>query len=147
METIHQDFKDFLRLFEEEKVEYLLVGGYAIGNYGYPRATADMDIWIATNPVNAEKCAAAIRKFGMDVPEVVPELFLKPNSIIRLGLPPIRIEVHTTLSGVEFDACFARRHRVSVGGISINIISLEDLKRNKTSAGRHRDLDDLQHLP
>ena len=109
-----QDFRDFLKLFEEEKVDYLLIGGYAVGYYGYPRATADMDVWIAVSAANAEKAARALKQFGMDVPEVTPELFLDKGKVIRVGVPPKRIEIQTEISGAEFDACFARRQRVDM---------------------------------
>ena len=71
-----QDFRDFLKLLEDENVDYLLIGGYAVGYYGYPRATADMDVWIAVNPANAEKTVRALERFGMKTPEITADLFL-----------------------------------------------------------------------
>lgn len=142
-----RDFRDFLRLLEDERVDYLLIGGYAVGYYGYPRATADMDVWIAVNPANAGKTVRAMERFGMRSPDLTTELFLDKGKIIRLGLPPFRLEIQTDISGVEFDACFARRRRVDMGGVEINLIDLGDLKTNKRASGRHKDLDDLEHLP
>jgi len=141
------DFKEFLKLLNEYKVEYLLVGGYAVGYYGYPRATADMDIWIAMQSKNAEKMVAALKAFGFDLPELSPALFLKEDRIIRLGVPPIRIEIATTLSGVDFNHCFAERLIDILDGVRVNLISLDHLKINKKAAGRHKDLDDLENLP
>jgi predicted nucleotidyltransferase len=149
MATIHlpRDFKEFLRLLHAHHVEYLLIGGYAVNYYGYPRATADMDIWIAVHPANADRVVATLREFGFDLPDLSAELFLRSWQIIRLGVPPVRIEISTTISGVEFAACYARRAEDTLDGVLVSLISLEDLKRNKKAAGRHQDLADLEHLP
>jgi predicted nucleotidyltransferase len=149
METLelHPDFKEFLRLLNSHEVEYLLVGGYAVGYHGYPRATGDMDIWIAISRSNAQKAAAALRDFGMPEDKVSELLFIERDRIIRMGVPPVRIEVITGASGVNFEQCYSRREVMHIEGISINIISLEDLKINKRECGRHKDLEDLDHLP
>ena len=99
MATIHlpPDFKEFLKLLNAQQVEYLLIGGYPVGYYGNPRATADMDIWIAMNPQNAEKVVAILKEFGFDVSNLSIEVFMKPNQIIRMGVPPVRIEMMTTI--------------------------------------------------
>ena len=141
------DFKEFLKLLNAQKVEYLLIGGYAVGYYGYPRTTADMDIWIAIHPQNAQRTVAALREFGFDVPELSPELFLKEGQIIRMGEPPLRIEIATTISGVEFDECFAERQVDTFDDIEVNLISLKHLKLNKKASGRYKDLNDLENLP
>ena len=145
--ALQPDFKEFLRLLICHEVEYLLVGGYAVGFHGYPRATGDMDIWIATREANAVKIARALRDFGMPERETTKDLFIEKDKIIRMGNPPVRIEVITGVSGVNFDECYVRRKVVDADGIAVNIISLEDLKRNKRAAGRNKDLDDLQNLP
>ena len=145
--ALQPDFKEFLRLLICHEVEYLLVGGYAVGFHGYPRATGDMDIWIATREANAVKIARALRDFGMPERETTKDLFIEKDKIIRMGNPPVRIEVITGVSGVKFDECYQRRKVVDADGIAVNIISLEDLKRNKRAAGRNKDLDDLQNLP
>jgi len=142
-----QDFKDFLRLLDANGVEYLLIGGYAVAYHGYPRATEDIDIWIASNPQNAQHIILALKEFGFDVPELNPDLFLKPDSIVRLGVPPLRIELSTTISGVAFGECYKARVTEVMDGIKVNIINLADLKKNKKASGRFRDLDDLERLP
>jgi predicted nucleotidyltransferase len=149
MATIHlpPDFKEFLRLLNVHKVEYLLIGGYAVNYYGYPRATADLDVWLAMQPANAERMVAALKEFGFDLPDLSPELFLRPAQIIRLGVPPVRIEIATTISGVDFAECQARRVEDTLDGVPVHVIGLDDLKRNKQAAGRHQDLADLEHLP
>lgn len=141
------DFKEFLKLLNAHKVEYLLIGGYAVGYYGYPRATADIDIWIAMNPANAEKVVTVLKKFGFNDPGLSPEVFLKEKQIIRMGVPPVRIELATTISGVDFDECYTRRLTVELDGVKANIISLSHLKANKKASGRHQDIADLEHLP
>lgn len=141
------DFKEFLKLLSAHKVEYLLIGGYAVGYYGYPRATADMDIWIAINPANAGRVVSVLKEFGFDVPELSPQLFLKDWQIIRLGAPPVRIELATTISGVNFGECYAERVVDDLDGVQVNLIGLEHLKLNKKASGRHQDLADLENLP
>lgn len=141
------DFKDFLRLLNSHGVEYLLVGGYAVGFHGYPRATADLDIWVPIDSRNAHKLADTLKAFGFETPELSPDLFLQPDKVVRMGVPPLRIEILTSISGVEFRDCYARRHSATLDEVVVPFISLEDLKRNKRAAGRHQDLSDLEHLP
>ncbi len=144
---LHQDFKDFLRLLNSHNVDYLLVGGYAVGYHGYPRATGDMDIWVAVSEYNARKAAEVLSEFGMPKEAVSEKLFLERDKIIRMGVPPVRIEVITGASGVDFEECYSRREVIDLDGIAVNFISLKDLKINKRAAGRHKDLEDLAHLP
>jgi predicted nucleotidyltransferase len=141
------DFKEFLQLLDSHQVKYLLIGGHAVGYHGYPRATADMDVWIAIHPQNAEKLVAVLKEFGFDVPELSTDLFLKENQIIRMGVPPMKIEILTTISGVSFAECYAERTIDVIDGVEVNIISLEHLKVNKKASGRYKDLNDLEHLP
>ena len=141
------DFREFLRLLNSFGVEYLVVGGYAVGYYGYPRATAGMDLWVRIAPENAERVAGALRAFGFDMPALSPDLFLRDNQIIRLGNPPFRIEILTSVSGVEFSECYPSRVSARLDDVDVPLISLRDLKANKRAAGRHKDLDDLEHLP
>ena len=142
-----QDFKDFLRLLDAEGVEYLLIGGYAVAYHGYPRATEDMDLWVASHPENAARMVSVLRQFGFDVLELNPDLFLRPDTIARMGVPPVRIELCTTISGVDFAACYRARVTEVIDGVKVTIIDLEHLKENKKASGRFRDLDDLERLP
>lgn len=141
------DFKEFLQLLNSHAVEYLLIGGYAVGYYGYPRATVDMDIWVAINPQNANKLVDVLKEFGFTVPTLSSELFLVENKIIRMGIPPIRLEILTTISGVDFPTCYNNRVIDVIDDIEINFISLEHLKQNKQASGRYKDLNDLENLP
>jgi predicted nucleotidyltransferase len=138
------DFREFLRLLHSHKVKYLLVGGYAVGYYGYPRATADMDIWVATDAENVRKVIAVLAEFGFA--DAGPELFAKEKQVIRMGVPPLRIELLTGVSGVEFEDCYAQRVVTNLGEVEVSLISLEDLKTNKAASGRYKDLNDLEHL-
>jgi len=149
MATIHlpQDFKEFLRLLNAHQVEYLLIGGYAVGYFGHPRATADMDIWVAMNLANAEKIVTVLKEFGFDLPDLSPELFLKEWQVVRLGVPPVRIEIATTISGVNFSECYAERVTDVLDGVEVQLISLNHIKANKKASGRHQDLADLENLP
>ena len=141
------DFRDFLKLCNQKRVKYLLIGGYAVGYYGYPRATGDMDIWIERSAENAAKMVAVLIAFGFDVPELSADLFLEEGKIVRMGVPPIRLEILNDISGVTFAECYPNCKRVKLDGIRVDVISLYDLKTNKAAAGRLKDLDDLEHLP
>lgn len=149
MAMIHlpPDFKEFLQLLNSHQVEYLLIGGYAVGYYGYPRSTGDMDVWIAINPENAEKLVTVLKEFGFDVPNLSPELFLEKGKITRMGVPPMRLEILTSISGVSFEECYKNRTVDVVDGVKINLISISHLKANKKASGRHKDLNDLENLP
>ncbi len=138
------DFKEFLRLLNSNKVEYLLIGGYAVGYHGYPRPTGDMDIWIAVSPVNAERVAGALEQFGFSCPT---ELLLEQNKVVRMGVPPFRIEVLTTIDGVKFSECYATRLQVLLDGVEVSLIGLAQLKLNKKASGRSKDIADLENLP
>lgn len=140
------DFKEFLKLLNSADVKYLLVGGYAVGYYGYPRTTGDMDIWLAVDPANAQRIVQVLHQFGFRSDEVTESLFQQPDKIIRMGVPPVRIELLTGISGVAFDRCYERRQSDELDGVVVNFISLADLKVNKQAAGRTKDLNDLEHL-
>jgi hypothetical protein len=141
------DFREFLRMLNAHRVDYLLVGGYAVGIHGYPRATIDLGVWVRAEPENADRVIAAVRDFGFDPLTLRQQLFVDPRSIVRFGVPPFRIEVMTTIDGVEFSPCWSRALTCDLDGVSVPVISLADLKVNKRAAGRHKDLNDLENLP
>src|SRR5271165_581874 len=114
------DFKEFLRLLNSNDVEYLIVGGYAVNYYGYSRATADLDIWIAIDAGNADRVARVLREFGFANTRAAT--FLEPAKIIRMGVPPVRVEILTSISGVEFADCYARRVTADFDGVPANVI-------------------------
>lgn len=141
-----KDFKEFLSLLRFHGVRYLLIGGHAVGYHGYPRATGDMDIWIALHPENAQKLVDTLRDFGFDTPDLAPDLFLQKESMVRMGNVPLRIEILTSISGVTFDECYSNRVVDTLDGVEVAIISLADLKANKQASGRYKDLMDLEEL-
>lgn len=140
------DFKEFLVLLNSETIEYLLVGGFAVSVYGYPRPTGDLDVWIAVSPGNIAKVVEALKKFGFNSPPPTASLFTTPGKLVRMGVPPVRIELLNQISGVEFTACYARRRIMNMDGVPVSVIALEDLIVNKQAAGRHKDLNDLAEL-
>lgn len=133
-------------MLNAKKVKYLLIDGYAVGYHGYPRATNDLDIFVAAEPENAEKLVAVLRKFGFNAPNLSPDLFLQ-DKIVRMGVAPVRIELMTQVSGASFAECYAERVVAVIDRVRVNLISLAKLKQNKKASGRHKDLDDLVHLP
>ncbi len=144
--TLPPDFKEFLKLLKEHDVRYLLIGGYAVGYHGYARATEDMDIWVAIHSENAQKIVSALKSFGFDDPTITPELFLQKPKIIRMGFPPMRLEITTSVSGVEFDECYKSRIVDEFDGVEVNVIDLENLKKNKRASGRAKDMADVEKL-
>jgi hypothetical protein len=148
MIRLPNDFKDFLRLLNSKSVEYLLVGGYAVGYHGYPRATVDMDIWIAATRENAQRMADAVQEFfGGEIEGASSDAFLRKDCIVRMGFPPMRIEILTQISGARFEVCYPDRIVGDFDGLPVDVISLDWLKRNKKASGRNKDLADLDHLP
>ncbi len=144
--SLPSDFQEFLKLLNARKIKYLVIGGYAVGYHGYPRATKDLDVFVAVDPKNANKLVAVLQEFGFDTPDLSPDLFLQ-DRIVRMGVPPLRIELTTNISGVRFDECYKNRVVAVIDGVRVNLISLPKLKKNKKASGRHKDLDDLEHLP
>jgi len=142
-----KDFKEFLSLLCVHGVEYLLIGGYAVGYHGYPRATNDLDIWIAATAENASRIVTSLKEFGFDTSELSATFFLQPDNILRMGLEPLRIEILTSVSGVTFDQCYQERVVDIFDGIEVTLISLKHLKTNKEASGRLKDLADIEHLP
>ncbi|MFO0965025.1 MAG: nucleotidyltransferase [Gemmataceae bacterium] len=141
------DFREFLKLCNRRRVKYLLIGGYAVNYYGHSRTTADMDVWIEATPENAKRIVDVLTEFGFGSAELLSEqLFLEPGQIVRMGYPPVRLEILNEISGVYFAACYKARHRAKIDGIRVDLISLPDLKKNKAASARLKDLDDLEHL-
>ena len=141
-----QDFKEFVELLIKHEAEYLIVGGYAVGIHGYPRYTGDLDIWLNVSPDNAEKILKSVNEFGFASYGLTAADFMKPENIIQLGYPPLRIDLLTEIDGVRFEDCFPNRKIVTVENLNVNFIGYNDLLKNKKSSGRNRDKDDLENL-
>ncbi|MFK7845584.1 MAG: hypothetical protein AB8G77_09795 [Rhodothermales bacterium] len=135
-----------MRSLKTHGVEYLLVGGYAVGYHGYPRATSDIDVWVKISTDNSKRIVDALVDFGFGVESLDPELFLKEERIVRMGNAPLRIEIMMEISGVEFDTCYQQRVEDNLEGVEVSIIGLDCLKKNKKASGRLKDLSDLEYL-
>jgi hypothetical protein len=144
--VLNQDFQEFIQSLNDNQVRYLVVGGYAVALHGHPRYTKDIDVWIEISPDNAKKMVKALDQFGFTSLGLKEEDFLVPDQIIQLGYPPSRIDVISSLEGVDFETCYAARVEVVIDSTSVNFIDLENLKKNKRAAGRPQDLADLEHL-
>ena len=142
-----EDFKEFLNLLRVNGVEYLLIGAYAVGYHGYPRATKDLDVWIASTLENATRIVSTLKEFGFGTAELTTELVLRPNNIVRMGEEPLRIEILNWASGVDFDECYRERIIDMLDGVEVSVIALNHLKTNKKASGRLKDLADLEELP
>lgn len=140
------DFKELLQLLNENKVEYLIIGGYAVIIYGYPRLTIDIDVWVNPTIDNSKKVIKTIKDFGFEFENLTFEDFNKPDNVIQLGRPPYRIDILTSIEGMIFDECFRRKFIYSYQDLEIVFISKEDLLKNKKMVGRHKDLDDISKL-
>ena len=133
-------------LLNSEKIEYLVVGGYAVSYHGYPRPTGDLDVWVAIHPDTAARLVVALGKFGFGGAGASTELFLTPGRVVRMGVPPVRIELLNSISGVDFTACRRRRVDAVLDGVRVSLIGREDLIANKRASGRAKDLNDVEHL-
>jgi hypothetical protein len=144
--NLSPDFSEFIELLNEHEVEYLIVGGYAVILHGYPRYTGDMDFYIKKSKKNAEKVVNVLNEFGFASLELSSAEFLKPDMILQLGRPPLRIDIINSLSGVTFEECYNEHTIFNIDDLSLPVIGLKQLKKNKKASGRHRDLDDVEHL-
>ncbi len=147
MIPIPTDFQDFIRLLNRHRVKYLIVGGYAVAYYGHPRYTGDIDFFVELSETNAQALVKVFKAFGFTDPAPPVELFLKPGNIVRIGREPMRLEVLNNIDGVAFAECWEKRTRTRLNGLMVNLIHLDDLRRNKGATGRPKDQDDLLHLP
>ena len=143
---MNSDFKDLLSIFNETGVRYLVIGGYALAEHVEPRYTKDLDIWLDNSQENAHLVIAALREFGAPLLDVTADDFEVPTTVYQMGLPPSRIDLLAGLSEMDFTDCWARRKVVSMGELSINYISAEDLLFNKERVGRPQDRIDAENL-
>ena len=144
----NSDFRDFISALNAAGVRYILVGGYSVILHGYPRTTGDMDIWVERTTENYNLIKKAFDRFGMPVFDMTEENFMEHPvwDVFTFGKPPAAIDIMIRLHGVEFDAAFERAVMFSEDGLEIRTIHRNDLITAKQSAGRWKDLDDLQNL-
>ncbi len=143
---LNPDFSDMLSTLNAERVEYLIVGGYAVGAHGLPRATKDIDLWVRPTAENAERVFRALAKFGAPLRGLVAGDFATRGSVYQIGVPPNRIDILTTIDGVEFDDAWPGRKSVGFGEIQADVIGRAALLQNKRAAGRPQDLADVARL-
>jgi predicted nucleotidyltransferase len=143
---LNEDYKEMLQCLLEENVRFLLVGAYAVAVYGYPRATKDIDIFVRAVPENASSLLKALARFGAPLSGVSESDFSTEGIVFQIGNSPRRIDILTRISGVEFERAYANRKTISVAGMDVPIISLEDLIANKLATGRTQDLADVEKL-
>lgn len=148
MSFFNNDFKDFLIALNQNNVEYIVVGGYAVILRGYSRSTGDLDIWVHKTNSNFILLQKALRRFGLPLEAVPQEQFFSENfDVFSFGVPPNAIEVMTAVKGIEFAVAFNAATMEQVDDISIRVIHLKNLLEAKKAAGRSKDVNDIENLP
>ncbi len=143
---VQSDFRDLLGLFNVYKVDYIIVGGYALAFHGAPRFTGDLDILVKPAPENAQRILKALEDFGFESVGLTTEDFQSPDKVVQLGYPPVRVDIITSLTGVSWEEAFSGRMNGKYGDISVHYIGREQFVTNKRATGRKRDLADLEAL-
>ena len=143
---LDKDFNEFVELFVAKDVRFLVIGGYALAAHGYPRATDDFDAWVWANSENAEKIVECLTEFGFGKLNLSADDFTTPDRVVQLGYPPYRIDIISSITGVEFDSAWANRLIVDVDGLKVPFIGRDDLLTNKRATGRPKDLLDIEYL-
>jgi predicted nucleotidyltransferase len=145
-DRLNKDFLEFIALLEEKGVEYLIVGGYAVGLHGFPRYTGDIDFFVAVTEPNARRLIAVFEAFGFGDIGLQAEDFLQPDFVVEIGREPRKIQVLTGIDGVEFGECNERRTEIDYEGLRMKFIGLPELLRNKEATGRNKDRIDIEAL-
>lgn len=140
------NFRDMLNALSAAGVEFLVVGAHALAVHGRPRATGDLDIWVRSTPDNARRVYAALADFGAPLAGIVPNDFSTTDVVYQIGLPPSRIDVLTSLTGLTFAEAWPRRAEVTLAGVRVALLGREDLITNKRATGRPQDLADVAAL-
>ena len=143
---MNQDFVDLLRAFAAAEVRFLIVGAYALAVHGRPRATGDLDVWVDATPANAPRIMRALAEFGAPASQVAESDFAKPGTIYQIGLPPVRIDLLTELTGLSFEDAWPHRVQQTFGDVEADFIGKTEFIRNKRATGRTRDLSDVEGL-
>jgi hypothetical protein len=142
----HPDFKDLLALLNEHKVEYIIVGAYALAFHGAPRFTGDIDIYVNPEKENANRIVSALAAFGFGTLGLTSEDFQKPDQVVQLGVPPVRIDLITSITGVSWDQASAGKISGNYGDIPVSFLGRAQYIANKKATGRARDLADIEAL-
>ena len=139
-------FIEMLKAFRDEHVEFLVIGAHALAVHGHVRATLDIDLWVKPTPANAGRTWRALRRFRAPLAKISQDDFAEPDVLYQIGLPPSRIDIMTSVTGLEFDAAWSRRIMATVGDIDVPVLGGQDLRTAKRAAGRLKDLADLEEL-
>lgn len=142
------DYKELLQRLNDSEVRYLIVGGYAVMKYAEPRFTKDLDIWVENSPQNSRRVFLALKEFGapLEHDSITPETFTRPDLTYQLGIAPVRVDILTQITGVEFNSAWKDRVQGSIFGVPVQFISLRLLITNKQAIGRSSDLEQLEHI-
>jgi predicted nucleotidyltransferase len=143
---LNNDYKDILLKLSNRKVKFLLVGAYAMAVHGYPRSTMDIDLWVMPDPKNAVLVLNALDDFGAPIGDLKAEDLQKEDMIFQIGVAPCRIDILTSVDGLKFEDAFENSQTVQIEGISVQVLSISDLIKNKRSTGRTKDLADAEDL-
>ena len=143
---LNPDFRDMLSVCIAEDVEFLVVGAYALAAHGLPRATGDLDCWIRRSEENAARTIRALTRFGAPLGQVTEADLMAPDTVLQIGVEPNRIDILTSIDGVEFDDAWPRRTEADVSGIRVPLLGLAELVSNKRASGRPQDLADIARI-
>lgn len=143
---LNKDYKEMLQFLLEEKVEFILVGAYALGAHGYPRATGDIDIWVKADENNSKKTYNALARFGAPLDQINVNDFAIEGVIFQIGVAPRRIDIITKIDGVTYDEANEDKIVVEVEGLKLPVLSLDKLIKNKLATGREKDELDAKFL-
>ncbi len=143
---LNEDYKEMLQLLSEEQVDFMIVGAYALGTHGYPRATGDIDIWVKPNDINSRKLYKALARFGAPLEQIEIDDFSMEGIIFQIGVIPRRIDIITKIDGVTYEEADEDKIIIEVEGLKIPVISLDKLIKNKMSTGREKDELDIKTL-
>lgn len=141
-----RDFCELLECFNASGVSAIIVGAYALGFHGAPRMTGDLDLLVQPSLENAKRVIDALAAFGFGDVGLSAADFQQPDVVVQLGVPPVRVDILTGISGITWEEAWAGRIADEFGGIPVAFIGLAELRRNKLAAGRHKDLADLEAL-
>jgi hypothetical protein len=144
--AINPDFRDLFSALCEEGAEFIVVGAHAVMFYTEPRYTKDLDVWVCPSPANGAKVHRALRKFGAPMADLSEEDLSVAGTIFQIGVAPNRIDIITSIEGVEFVDAWHRRVSSTYGGVGISILALDDLLINKRTVGRPQDMIDVEKL-
>lgn len=143
---LNEDYKEMLQSLLNNKVKFLIVGAYAMGAYGYPRATGDIDIWVETSSGNSEKVYKSLLEFGSPLSEITQETFTEKSIVFQIGIAPRRVDIITHIDGVDFVEAYQQRKDIEIDGIKIPFVSQQHLIKNKKATGRAKVKLDAEYL-